>query len=218
MPYEMKEKYLDEVFTVKRKDSGLFISVVGFDGSGKTTQIEAIAEEYRKLGKEVIVTKEPTDWYRSQSLVRNYLENGGTEDVARIMALLVAADRVMHVKEEIIPALERGHVVICDRYVLATFAIMLHRGVDPQTIIETNKGVPRPDYSFYLDVPSAVLIERLYRRDGTKLKFEEQSEDRINSIVKSYTNMGKYIHIIDGNKKVELVTQDIKNILFGGKK
>lgn len=213
MKSEMREEFLDKVFTTSRNDKATFITIVGFDGSGKTTQIEAIADAYRKIGREVVVTREPTDWYRQQPLVRNYLDNGGDEYTSKIMTFLIAADRLQHIRDVIQPALDEGKVVICDRYVQATFGIMMHRGVSPKLIMETNEGIPKPDYSFYVSVSVDNLIERLHKRDGDNLKFEERKAERIESIISAYDNMGKYLIAIDGNQSIEKVTEDILSYL-----
>ncbi|MCQ1569974.1 dTMP kinase [Neorhizobium galegae] len=63
--------------------------------------------------------------------------------------------------EVIDPALERGAVVISDRYVLATLAVFTHRGVDPDFLIEINGEVTHPDFAFYLEVPTEALLQRL---------------------------------------------------------
>src|SRR5690349_9651986 len=122
---------IDDVFG-SRHDAGLLISIVGFDGSGKTTQVSALADRFRKMGKTVVETYQPTDWYRQQTMVRHFHDKGGSPDTARILALCAAADRLKHVHEVIRPALEKGDVVICDRYVYATFGVFIHRGIDPE--------------------------------------------------------------------------------------
>lgn len=209
----MKEQYLDEVFTTRRNDNGLFITIAGFDGSGKTTQIKALEKYFKERECDVLITAEPTQWYREQIEVRNFLEKGGDYFDAKRLALLIAADRFKHLQETIIPALEEGKVIICDRYVQVTFALMLARGVEPKLIIETNKGIIRPNISFYLNVDAKTLIERLHFRDGENLKYEERKIERIENIIQHYKKMGKYLINIDGKQAVNDVTKDIINIL-----
>jgi len=205
---------LENVFLKERKDAGILIAIAGFDGSGKTTQIEAIANEYRKRSRVVLVTAQPTQWFRQQPINRNYLENGGNEKQARILALMSAADRLKHVYDIILPALERGEVVICDRYIYTTFGLFIHRGVESSFISEINKGLPKPDYAFFLDVPPEVLRQRLMIRDKGHLKYEEQDLDRIMSISSTYDMMQPLIIKIDGNREIDQVTHDIKRYLF----
>lgn len=198
---------LEKVFRSERDDLGTLISVVGFDGSGKTTQISALAEVFRKQGREVVETRQPTDWFRNQPFNRSFLDHGGSPEQARILALMAAADRLQHVHEVIDPALKQGKVVICDRYVYATFGVFIHRGVDFSFLVTINQGVPKPDHAFYLKLPTEVLIQRLHQRDGDKLKFEERSPDRVESIIRTYDDMGSQLIVIDGNAPPEQVTQ-----------
>ena len=200
---------LEQVFSHNRQDAGTLISVIGFDGSGKTTQIEAIANEYRKHNKDVLITVQPTDWFRNQSINRHFLEHGGSEVQARILALMSAADRINHVHEVILPALNEGRVIICDRYVYAAFGVFVHRGVESKFISDINKGVPRPDYAFYLNVSPEILIKRLNSRDKGMLKYEERDEERIVSITNTYEKMGSQLIRIDGNQEIEQVTNSI---------
>ena len=202
-------RQLGNVFKSSREDQGLLISIVGFDGSGKTTQIAALAEKFRLSGREVIETRQPTDWYRNEQAVQIFHNEGGAAERARILALFAAADRLRHVQEVITPALNKGAVVICDRYVYATFAVFVHRGVDFSFLVTINSGIPKPDYAFYLDVPVPVLMQRLYDRDGSNLKFEEQSLDRVESITRIYKQMGSYLIRIDGGLAAKDVTETI---------
>ena len=199
----------ERVFGPQLHLPGKLIAVVGFDASGKTTQIEALAQRYRHAGHEVVETRQPTDWYRNESTVQHFHDAGGSRDRARILALVAAADRHRHVQEVILPAMARGAVVICDRYVYATFGVFLHRGVDYEFIATINQGVPRPDHAFYLDVPVPTLIERLHVRDGAALKFEERAPERIASIVSAYHEMGHHLLHIDGARVRDEITDDL---------
>jgi len=197
---------LDRVFGPTPPGPGLLISIVGFDGSGKTTQIEALARRFRTAGRTVLETRQPTDWYRNEASVQRFHDAGGSRERARILSLFAAADRHRHVQEIILPALARGEVVICDRYVYATYGVFIHRGVDAQFLTTINQGVPRPHFAFYLDVPTETLVQRLRARDGADLKFEERSPDRIASITSTYEEMGPHLIGIDGSRPADEVT------------
>ena len=191
------------------------ISIVGFDASGKTTQVEELGKRFRELGHKVVETRQPTDWYRSNDLVQSFQAMGGSGEEARILAMMAAADRLLHVKEVIAPALERGAVVICDRYVYATFAVFIHRRIDVDLLVEINKGITRPEAAYFLDVPTEQLVMRLADRDGSNLHFEEQAEERIESIVRTYREMGTFLNPIDGTRPVQEVTEMIWSDLQG---
>lgn len=209
MEPRINSKILEDVFRKERNDSGKLISVIGFDGSGKTTQLLALADYFKAKNLEVVETRQPTNWYREQDIVQLFHNNGGGVDEAKILSLIAAADRHKHVKDIIDPALRDGKVVLCDRYVYATYGVFIHRGVDAEFLTTINKGVPRPDYAFYLKVPIDDLLERLKKRDGNDLKFEERSRDRVESIIRTYEEMGTHLITIDGNQEPEKVTKDI---------
>ena len=198
---------LERVFAADQNYAGTLICIIGFDASGKTTQISALADRYRIAGSNVLETRQPTDWYRNETSVNHFHDEGGSKEHARILSLFAAADRLRHVQEVIIPALRRGEVVICDRYVYATFGVFIHRGVDADFLVTINQGIPRPKHAFFLDVPTALLLERLYARDGSNLKFEERSADRIESITSTYRDMGNHLIHIDGSMSKEKVTE-----------
>ncbi|WP_455907435.1 dTMP kinase [Streptomyces nigra] len=198
-----------DLFQPERTDSGLLVSIVGFDGSGKTTQIERVAEAIRATGREVVETRQPADWYRQLAQVQVFHDQGGSVESAHILALLAAADRRRHVMEVINPALERGAVVLCDRYVYATFGVFVHRGVDFGFLATINHGIPRPDHAFYLKLPTQHLLQRLRERDGDQLKFEEKSAERIESITRTYEELGPELTHIDGTATRDEVTASI---------
>jgi dTMP kinase len=198
---------LERVFAADQYYPGTLICIIGFDASGKTTQISALADRYRTTGRTVLETRQPTDWYRNETAVQHFHDAGGSKERARILSLFAAADRLRHVQEVILPALRRGEVVICDRYVYATFGVFIHRGVDADFLVTINHGVPRPKHAFFLDVPTPLLLERLRERDGSNLKFQERSADRIESITSTYREMGDHLIHIDGSMSKEKVTE-----------
>ncbi len=97
--------------------SGLFIVFEGGDGAGKTTQAEVLTEWLRDIGETVCRTFEPGDSPIGAGLRKLVLDPGYGEVAPRAEALLYAADKAQHVFEVVRPALERGEIVVCDRYV-----------------------------------------------------------------------------------------------------
>ena len=203
---------LDGLFTSQSNSPGTLIAVCGFDGSGKTTQINLIANNLREKGLEVVVTRQPTDWYRNIPNVRHFLDSGIGMNNIKAIALLAAADKLFHVANVIEPALRRGAVVITDRYVYSTIALFIHRGLSFDFLVEINKGIRRPDFSIYLDVPTRVLLERLRQRDGANLKHEERSEEVVDAIKNEFYKFRNILSIIDGSKDKHSVFQSILQI------
>jgi dTMP kinase len=196
---------------------GRLVTVVGFDGSGKTTQIESLSAALRAAGHEVVETRQPTDWYRRLTEVQAFHSAGGSVETAHILALLAAADRRRHVLEVVEPALARGAWVLCDRYVYATYGVFVHRGVDAEFLTTANNGIPRPDHAFYLEVPTEELQQRLRARDGANLQFEEKSADRIGSILRSYEEMEDELVVVDGSAPADEITAKLLTHLSVGR-
>jgi dTMP kinase len=101
---------------------GSFISFEGIEGSGKTTQIQRLADQLKAFGKEVVVTREPGGTGLGRDLRKILLRTTETPPTALTEVLLYAADRAQHLEEIIEPALARGAFVLSDRYLDATLA------------------------------------------------------------------------------------------------
>ena len=111
--------------TVMSMTQGMFISFEGIDGVGKTTQVERLRAYCEQAGREVVVTREPGGTELGRAIRQLLLQPDAAEPIAiaaRAEALLFAADRAQHVAELIRPALDRGAVVITDRYLDSSLA------------------------------------------------------------------------------------------------
>ncbi|WP_129668925.1 dTMP kinase [Phytoactinopolyspora endophytica] len=144
---------------------GLFVAFEGGDGVGKSTQVDLLAKHLRTLGRDVVVTREPGG-SRIGKEVRTILLDGGELD-ARAEALLFAADRADHVASLIRPALQRGAVVITDRYVDSSIA---YQGVGRELGIDQVAALSefatlglRPDLTIILDLDAAERRRRVER-------------------------------------------------------
>ena len=141
-------------------ERGLFIVLEGIDGSGKTTQIARVVTLLRERGLAVIETHEPTDgiWGRRyRSWARGEL-SATPEDVLRFFV----EDRREHAAQLILPELERGSVVISDRYYYSTLAYQAAQGIDRATLTEQLRidELPQPDLALWLRLPVALALER----------------------------------------------------------
>lgn len=153
---------------------GQFIVICGIDGSGKTTQEIALANSLQRGGRRVVVTKNPTDWYRTNPTVRRYLDHGELAGSIETLALLSATDRMMQNDDEIIPALEGGSDVICNRYFYSTYAYFKARGADMTFVEAVNARALRPDRGILLTIDPQASVDRIFKRDGERRKFEER--------------------------------------------
>ena len=151
------------------EERGLLISFEGSEGSGKTTQIALLTERFEAMGFEVIVTREPGGTEIGEQ-IRHLLKHSATGDgmFPETELLLFAASRAQLVRECIVPALEQGKIILCDRYLDST---TVYQGVarqlseDPVTYInEFAVGNLMPDLTVVLDVPAAEGMRRIKHR------------------------------------------------------
>src|SRR5712671_4921973 len=146
---------------------GLFITLEGVEGSGKTTQAAILGDWLRKDGRRVTVTHEPGGTRAGETIRAIFLDPAVSLDVAAEL-LLVLADRAQHVREKLKPALAAGQVVISDRYSDSTVAYQGYgRGFDLKLLGELNRLASdgmRPDLTFVLDCPVDIGLARTRAR------------------------------------------------------
>lgn len=145
----------------------MFISFEGIEGAGKTTVIQAVAQRLKTRGIQVLVTREPGGSDLGQTL-RKLLLNCSTELDPMAELCLFLADRAQHVSGVIRPALERGDVVLCDRYIDSTIAYQGYaRGLDLkelQALTSIAAHGLQPDLTLLLDLPVELGLERMAAR------------------------------------------------------
>jgi dTMP kinase len=141
-----------------------FITFEGLDGSGKSTQLRHAAEWLRGQGVEVLATHEPGGTALGGAIRELFLDPRWGRMEGMVELLLVAASRRQHVREVILPALERGTWVLCDRFSDSTWAYQGGgRGVDPQAIASADRlatGGLVPHLTLLFDLPAAAARER----------------------------------------------------------
>ncbi len=143
---------------------GFFITLEGTDGSGKSTQLKYLTRSLNELGYPVTVTREPGGCRLSEEIRNMVLSAKNSElcDMAELM--LYEAARAQHVHQVIKPALEQGHIVICDRFTHSTLAYQGYaRGIDTELISSLNKAAVQglePDMTIMLLVAPEVSFDR----------------------------------------------------------
>jgi dTMP kinase len=149
--------------------AGAFISFEGVEGSGKSSQIARIARRLASSGREVVTTREPGGTALGKRLRAVLLEAGGAPIGPRVELLLYVADRAQHVTEVIAPALRRGAVVLCDRYLDATIAYQGYgRGLGAEAVLSLHRERPldlRPSRTVLLDLDPAAGLARARARN-----------------------------------------------------
>jgi dTMP kinase len=198
-----------------------FIVIEGTDGSGVSTQAERLERKLREEGREVYLTKEPTDG-PAGAMIRLALAKrlvhprdvGGLQSFEPYtLALLFAADRMDHLHIDIVPKLNIGVTVISDRYYLSSYAFQ-GLDVDVEWLQKINSHCLRPDLTIFLNVDSVICYKRIQRRRWHIELFEEQAkleEVRQNylKVIQHLMWQGENIIIIDGNQAVNVIHQQI---------
>lgn len=189
---------------------GFFIDIEGLDGSGSSTQVRLVAKELRTEKIKPYLTKEPSKGPIGK-LVRQALEGKFDALSPASIQLLFAADRGRHLNTEIIPQLEKGKMVITDRYAWSSVAfgsVELSR----EWLLSLNQDFILPDLTIFIEVSPSVCLERIAKEGKGVELFEkreelEQAWDAFHSLVSKYwwTNMA----VVDGEQKREEVTADI---------
>ena len=153
--------------------NGRLIVIEGIDGVGKSTLARNIYLRLEHRGLPAVLTFEPTDGYWGKMLRRSFSAAGRLTSEEELELFL--KDRQEHVRDVIRPSLDQGKIVVCDRYYFSTMAYQGARGLDPETIRETNEAfAPRPDLLLLLELdPDAALRRIKEGRGETPDNFEQ---------------------------------------------
>jgi dTMP kinase len=190
--------------------SGVFVVLEGGDGCGKSTQVQLLVSRLRDLGREVVATREPGAT-EAGAAIRSLVLGGGDLD-PRAEALLIAADRAEHVAEVILPALERGAIVVSDRYIPSSLAyqgVARGLGVDEIALLsEWATGGLAPDLVIVLDVPAS---EAAGRRARPEDRMEREPDSFRAAVNQAYRDLASRFGwtLIDGAEPVEGVADEI---------
>ncbi|MGN0817556.1 MAG: dTMP kinase [Candidatus Coproplasma sp.] len=148
---------------------GKFITVEGCEGSGKSTQLRLLSEKLDNLGVDYILTREPGGSDIAEQIRKIILDGKNSAMCDECEALLYAAARVQHLKEIVKPALDRGTLVICDRYVDSSLAYQgFARGLGEQFIEQINSYALQefvPDLTLFLNISPDAAFERKHGAD-----------------------------------------------------
>jgi dTMP kinase len=199
---------------------GLFITVEGIDGSGKSTQIDLMKDYIQGKGFDVVLTREPGGTKISEKIRAIILDLENSEMGAITEMLLYAAARAQLVSEIIKPAIENGKIVICDRFIDSSYVYQgFGRGIDLDIIKNVNDeamGGIVPNITFFFDVNPEIALKRRISATGMDRIEKEKMEFhfRVYSGYKKLASLyPQRIKLIDGSKSVEEVFCDVKGWL-----
>lgn len=194
----------------------MFVVLEGIDGSGKTSVSAAVAGSLRSSGYSVYVTKEPTE------LIRPMLADDVSPRDPFTLFLLFTADRQHH-QHELKVALEENDIVICDRYMLSSFAYqgtLIAEAIDSwDEAYKWMNDVSRfihviPDLTIYLDLDPATSVRRIAEKRGELHTYFEK-EGYLQSVRKAYQNLLEFDTVpVDSSRSIDEVTEDVFTIIM----
>ena len=204
---------------VRFMKKGLFITFEGGEGSGKTTACKYLLERLRKEGYDVIYSREPGGVDIAEQIRDVILNVNNTAMDARTEALLYAASRRQHLVEVVLPALEAGKIVLCDRFIDSSLVYQGHaRGIGEAKVMSINRfaiGDNMPDLTVYFDVDPEIGLSRAADR-GELNRLDKESLNFHRSVRRAYQKLArKYkerISTVDANqplKEVESAVYDL---------
>lgn len=199
---------------------GLFITIEGSDGAGKSTQIELLKKYFKRQDKDIVITREPGGTEISEKIRDIILDNNNTAMADTTEALLYAASRAQHVHQKIIPALKEDKVVICDRFVHSSLVYQgIGRGLGIEEVRAVNdfgiEGI-RPDITLFFDISPEVALKRKTkdnkgdRLENEKIDFHQRVYNGYKKLIDKYP---EEFNVIDATKSINEMHKDIIKIL-----
>ncbi len=197
---------------------GHFITLEGSEGAGKSTNVDTVCEMLDEAGITFYRTREPGGTDLAEALRKLMLAEWEETIDGMTEALIVFAARNQHLKTEIVPRLERGDWVVCDRFTDATFAYQgAGRGVDTrflEALEQTIQGTLQPDLTLFLDVPPALAEKRIAGRSKDRMEKEEQEFfDRVRQGYLTRANKHPRMKIVDATQALDHVRAQVREIL-----
>jgi dTMP kinase len=201
-------------------ERGKFISVEGIEGVGKSTNIDVVVRRIEAAGHKVLTTREPGGTPFAED-IRDILMNRNDEPIPEIAeVLLMFAARSFNVNNVIVPALEAGTWVVCDRFTDSSRAYQSGgRGIPMETIdrvADWVHGDTWPDVTILLDAPVEVGMERAGRRSAPD-RFEQELHDFFQRVRECYLQIAarepdRFV-VIDTTRTIDEVSSDVANLI-----
>ena len=207
------------------KHHGLFITFEGMDGSGKTTQIHRLAARLRSLGRTVLETTEPGGPPIAQKIRRILLDSANQELSPMTELLLYFASRAQNVDQWIVPALERGEVVVSDRFTDSSLVYQgCGRGLGADAVMELDRiacrGV-KPDLTLLVDVDAESSLARARARNVAQphceTRMDDQSIEFHRKVYEAYHELAarepERVKVVDGRAAADAIERDVWSIV-----
>ncbi len=194
----------------RKRQRGIFVCIEGIDGSGKTTQAHRLVETLTRLAHNAVYTTEPSKGVYGE-IIRKHILHGDTRVPPIAEATLFAVDRIDHVEKEIVPLLESGKIVVCDRYIYSSIAYQGAAGLDVDWIKEINRHAIKPHLAVYIDATPETVVQRIRRRRSVMETLQTQRDVR-----EFYLRMAEKEQLIKiaGDASIEKVARTIEDVVL----
>ena len=211
------------LFHVKRR--GIFITFEGMDGSGKTTQMHRLAARLRAMGRTVLETTEPGGPPIAQKIRHILLDAANQELSPRAELLLYFASRAQNVDEWILPALERGEVVLSDRFTDSSLVYQgCGRGLGADAVMDLDRiacrGV-KPDLTILVDVDAESSLARARARNAAQphceTRMDDQSLEFHRTVWEAYHRLAEAeperVRVVNGRADIDTIERDVWEVV-----
>ena len=198
--------------------SGLFITLEGGEGAGKTTIANAVIDKLSTLGIETLYTREPGGIKIAEKIREVILDRDHTEMDCRTEALLYAAARRQHLVEKVKPAMDEGRIVLCDRFVDSSIVYQGYaRGIGMDEVRESNQFAIEgfmPDLTIFFDIKPEIGLARIAANDSREVNRLDLEGLAFHELVyEGYKKQAKMnperIVSVDATKSVEALTDEV---------
>ncbi len=203
--------------------SGLFVTLEGGEGAGKTTVMHLVSQKLASLGVETLCTREPGGIRISEKIREVILDREHTEMDSRTEALLYAAARRQHLVEKVKPAMESGRVVLCDRFVDSSVVYQGYaRGIGMDAVYEMNQFAIEgfmPNMTIFFDIKPELGLARIAANDEREVNRLDLEGLAFHQLVyEGYkmqaTRYPERIVSIDANQTIEQVTDEVCQLIL----
>jgi len=197
--------------------NGIFISFEGIDGCGKSTQAELLSSYLESNGEKVVLLREPGGTSVSEQIREILLNPQNDKMDSSTETILLAASRAQLTREVILPALENGTIVICDRYADSTLAYQgFGRGIDLEWLEKLNAfatAEKKPDITFLVDLSVEEALHRMQNKSFDRI--EQVGFDFLQKVREGYLELADKFHeryyVLDGMEAIEEMNRIIIN-------
>ena len=200
---------------------GIFITFEGIEGSGKSTQLSMLNKWLTNHDYDVVATREPGGTKIGEK-IRELLRSGSKDDVfsPRTELMLFEASRAQHMEEIILPALNNGKIVLCDRFFDSTTVYQgVARAIDTDIVHILNdfsSFEKKPDLTIILDIDVDESMNRLIKREISKDRIEQEDRKFFENVRNGYLNLAQNnerFFVIDGTGDANSIQQKIRDEL-----